>query len=89
MIVIFNFTDLLKPNSSESLNRRSWESPKLSARIEEEEIIPESQPEVIKEDDVSLHSNKSPQPVKKEEKESMLSKLKKIRKGKKDLGSVA
>jgi len=71
--------NLLKPSSNESLNRRSWESPKLSAQIEEEETV-ESQPEPTKED-VNVKLNKSPQPVKKEEKESMLSKLKKIRKG--------
>lgn len=73
--------DLLKPSSNESLNRKSWDSAKLSAQIEEEESA-DVLPEFIKEEDISLKSKKSPQPIKKEEKESMLSKLKKIRKGK-------
>lgn len=72
--------DLLKPSSNESLNRKSWDSAKLSAQIEEEESA-DVLPEFIKEEDISLKSKKSPQPIKKEEKESMLSKLKKIRKG--------
>ena len=77
--------DLLKPNSSESLNKKPWESPKLEAQIEEDEVI-EFHAKVTKDDDSSNYTN-SPTLPKKEEKESMLSKLKKIRKEKFNLHS--
>ncbi|KAB0801090.1 hypothetical protein PPYR_05444 [Photinus pyralis] len=72
--------NLLKPNSTESLNKKPWESPKLEAQIEEDEVI-EFRVPVTKEDDSFNYAN-SPVLPKKEEKESMLSKLKKIRKDK-------
>ncbi|KAF5284824.1 hypothetical protein FQA39_LY04549 [Lamprigera yunnana] len=71
--------NILKPNSNESLNKKPWESPKLEAQIEEDEVV--ESPTFTKEDfDSSLYFN-SPILPKKEEKESMLSKFKKIRKG--------
>lgn len=70
----------LKPNSSESLNKKPWESPKLEAQIEENETKDIRSKSTKEEIDNSLHTI-SPILPKKEEKESMLSKFKKIRKG--------
>lgn len=75
------FVALLKPGSSESLNRRSWDSSKLSSQIEEED--PADLLEVSNaEDSISAKVNKTPEPVKKDEKEGMFSKFKHFRKGK-------
>ncbi|KAJ3639274.1 hypothetical protein Zmor_002639 [Zophobas morio] len=69
----------LKPSSSESLNRRSWDSSKLESQIDEEP----SEVTVIK-DDINVKLTKSPEIVKKEEKEKdgMFSKLKHFKKDK-------
>ncbi|KAF5308950.1 hypothetical protein FQR65_LT00032 [Abscondita terminalis] len=77
--------NLLKPNSSESLNKKPWESPKLEAQIEEDEAK-ESQIKSAKPVLESPTLTNSPILRKKEEKESMLSKFKKIRKGAEKLG---
>ncbi|RZC39933.1 rab11 family-interacting protein 1 [Asbolus verrucosus] len=74
--------NLLKPNSSESLNRRSWDSSKLESQIEEEPIESSGVP---KDDINSVNSNKSPETIKKEEKEGMFSKLKHFRKDKNEI----
>ncbi|XP_019869445.1 rab11 family-interacting protein 2 isoform X3 [Aethina tumida] len=75
---------LLKPGSSESLNRRSWDSSKLSSQIEEED--PADLLEVSNaEDSISAKVNKTPEPVKKDEKEGMFSKFKHFRKEKNEL----
>lgn len=66
---------MLKPNS-DTLNRRSWESPQLSSRIEEEIIEPQEL-----ELEESNNSVKSQESSVKIEKESMFSKLKNFRKG--------
>ncbi|XP_044256203.1 rab11 family-interacting protein 2 isoform X3 [Tribolium madens] len=68
--------NLLKPASSESLNRRSWDSSKLESQIEEEP------PEMtVTKDDISVNPTKTPEVVKKEERDGMLAKLKNFRKG--------
>lgn len=68
------FLDLLKPNSSESLNRRSWEASKLDTQIEEEPLeINYNVKEVIK----SSEEEEKP----KEEQLGMFSKLMNMRKG--------
>jgi Rab11 family-interacting protein 1/2/5 len=73
--------NLLKPNSSESLNRRSWDSSKLESQIEEEP----AETVAITKDDISIN-NKTPEtPKKKEEKDGMLSKLKHFRKDKNEI----
>lgn len=71
---------LKTPNRNDSLNRRSWESSKLSSQLEEEEALDAE--DTSKDDNVSVNSNKSPGTVKKEERESMFFKLKNFRKGK-------
>ncbi|XP_060516245.1 rab11 family-interacting protein 5 isoform X2 [Cylas formicarius] len=77
----------LKPGSSESLNRRSWDSSKLASQIVEESnesleglTIKEPPTQPIK---ATIQANKMPEPSKKEEKEKdgMLAKLKNFRKG--------
>ncbi|XP_017776264.1 PREDICTED: rab11 family-interacting protein 2 isoform X2 [Nicrophorus vespilloides] len=72
----------LKPSSLENLNRRSWESPKLSTRIEEEDIS-EQQEDWVPGDSVSIKS-KSPELAPKIEKESIITKLRNLRKDKND-----
>lgn len=69
----------LKPNRNDTLNRRSWDSPKLSSQLEEEEATDSAQDE--KAETVSLKSNKSPIVTKKDDKETMFSRLKNLRKG--------
>ncbi|XP_072402862.1 uncharacterized protein Rip11 isoform X2 [Diabrotica undecimpunctata] len=75
---------VLRPGSSESLNRRSWDSSKLASQIEEEPAelldIPKKNFETI-----SLRSTKSPETPRKEAKEGMFSKFKNFRKDKNDL----
>lgn len=74
------FIDLLKPNSSESLNRRSWDSSKLKTQIEEEST---ESLEIPKDDvnNIVIKINKSPMFNRKEEKDGMFSKFKQLRKG--------
>ncbi|KAJ8981466.1 hypothetical protein NQ317_006992 [Molorchus minor] len=71
----------LRPGSSESLNRRSWDSSKLASQIEEE---PTDILEVhgSSNDNISTKLNKTPETPKKEEKEGMFSKFKHFRKEK-------
>ncbi|CAH1153387.1 unnamed protein product [Phaedon cochleariae] len=71
----------LRPGSSESLNRRSWDSSKLASQIEEEPTDLLEVP-TIKLDTQSLKSNKSPEPPRKDMKEGMFSKFKNFRKDK-------
>ncbi|XP_044256202.1 rab11 family-interacting protein 2 isoform X2 [Tribolium madens] len=74
--------NLLKPASSESLNRRSWDSSKLESQIEEEP------PEMtVTKDDISVNPTKTPEVVKKEERDGMLAKLKNFRKDKNEIDS--
>lgn len=73
---MITFIDLLKPNSTESLNRRSWDSSKLETQIEEEPV--EFHLEVSK-SDVKL--NKTPEPIKKDTRDGMLSKFRNFKKG--------
>lgn len=71
--------DALRPGSSESLNRRSWDSSKLASQIVEESETFDSPSK--NEDNISIKS--TPEITKKEEKDSMFSKLKNnFRKGK-------
>lgn len=73
----------LKPGSSESLNRKSWDSTKLASQIEEEEPLDSFEPQKLSEDNNnSVKTKISPEINKKLEKESMFSKLKNFRKGK-------
>ncbi|XP_008193422.1 rab11 family-interacting protein 1 isoform X2 [Tribolium castaneum] len=74
--------NLLKPASSESLNRRSWDSSKLDTQIEEEP--PET---TVTKDDISVTPTKTPEVVKKEERDGMLAKLKNFRKDKHEIDS--
>ncbi|KAF5270461.1 hypothetical protein FQA39_LY08339 [Lamprigera yunnana] len=61
--------NIFKPNSNESLNKKPWESPKLEAQLEEDEVL--ESPTFIKEDfDSTLYFN-SPILPKKEEKNSI------------------
>lgn len=76
--ILTYFIDMREKNS-ETLNRWSFGSPKLSARIEEETMV-ETNNDVVKDNNFGVKSIKSQEPARKEEKESMLSKLKKIRK---------
>ncbi|KAJ8923693.1 hypothetical protein NQ315_010274 [Exocentrus adspersus] len=71
----------LRPGSSESLNRRSWDSSKLASQIEEEPSEFLDVP-ISKQDTISLKANLKPASPKKEEKESMFSKFKHFRKEK-------
>lgn len=71
----------MRPGSSESLNRRSWDSSKLASQIEEEPNEFLDVP-ISKLDTLSLKSNLPPASPKKEEKEGMFSKFKHFRKGK-------
>ncbi|KAK9889115.1 hypothetical protein WA026_004386 [Henosepilachna vigintioctopunctata] len=63
---------MLKPNSSESLNRRSWESSKLDTQIEEEPLELNFSKEVV---------TKTPEKEEKPKEEGMLSKLMNLRRG--------
>ncbi|XP_057670373.1 rab11 family-interacting protein 1 [Diorhabda carinulata] len=74
----------MRPGSSESLNRRSWDSSKLASQIEEE---PSELLEVphYKLETISLRSNKSPEALRKDVKEGMFSKFKNFRKDKHEL----
>lgn len=69
------FLDNIKPCNLESSNRRSWESPKLSNRIEEEDTT--GFQDNLDIDDNSFKSNKSPV----SSRESVFSKFKHFRKG--------
>ncbi|XP_018578954.1 rab11 family-interacting protein 2 isoform X2 [Anoplophora glabripennis] len=71
----------LRPGSSESLNRRSWDSSKLASQIEEEPSEFLDVP-ISKQDTLSLKANLPPASPKKEEKEGMFSKFKHFRKEK-------
>nr|XP_023017515.1 rab11 family-interacting protein 1 isoform X2 [Leptinotarsa decemlineata] len=71
----------LKPGSSESLNRRSWDSSKLAYQIEEEPNDLLEVPNNSKFETISLKSNRSPETPRKEMKEGMFSKFKHFRKG--------
>lgn len=62
----------MKPSRNENSNRRSWESSKLSAALEEEETQEGEQDS--KDDTFSVSSNKSPELPKKEDREGMFSK---------------
>lgn len=69
--------DVLKSGSADSLNvRSSWESPKLSSRIEEEDSV-----DLIVEDIKPVSPAKTPEVPIKHEKESLSSKFKNFRKG--------
>ncbi|CAH0562079.1 unnamed protein product [Brassicogethes aeneus] len=70
---------LLKPGSSESLNRRSWDSSKLSSTQIEEEDPAEVEVEA-KEDNISIKSTPEVG-AKKDEKEGIFSKFINFRKG--------
>lgn len=70
---------VLKPARGDTLNRRSWESSKLSSQVEEEETAEAEQAKL--EETASISSSKSLDQPKKEDKESMFSKLKNFRKG--------
>lgn len=70
---------MLKPNRSDSLNRRSWESSKLFSQLEEEEN-PDAE-QISKEDTLSVKSSNSPLTLKKEERDGMFSKLRNFRRG--------
>lgn len=72
---------ILRPGSTESLNRRSWDSSKLASQIEEEPTDLLEVP-VSKLDTISLKSNRSPDTPRKELKEGMFSKFKNFRKDK-------
>lgn len=62
----------LRPGSSESLNRRSWDSSKLASQIvEESELFDTSSKN---DDNISIKS--TPEATKKEEKDGMFTKLK-------------
>ncbi|KAG5893195.1 hypothetical protein JTB14_016471 [Gonioctena quinquepunctata] len=71
----------LRPGSSESLNRRSWDSSKLASQIEEEPTDFLEVPSNNKLETISLRSNKSPESPRKDMKEGMFSKFKNFRKG--------
>lgn len=74
---ILFFVDVLKSGSADSLNvRSSWESPKLSSRIEEEDTV-----EIQLEDSKPITPIKTPEVPVKQEKESLSSKFKNFRKG--------
>lgn len=62
----------LRPGSSESLNRRSWDSSKLASQIVEESEFLEVPSK--NEDNISIKS--TPEPSKKDEKDGMFTKLK-------------
>jgi len=62
----------LRPGSSESLNRRSWDSSKLASQIVEESELLDVPSR--NEDNISIKS--TPEPTKREEKDGMFSKLK-------------
>ncbi|KAJ8950312.1 hypothetical protein NQ318_021171 [Aromia moschata] len=67
-------TGTLRPGSSESLNRRSWDSSKLASQIEEE---PTELLEVPRnnQDNISIKSNKSPETPKRRKKKECLPNL--------------
>ncbi|KAL3289883.1 hypothetical protein HHI36_023273 [Cryptolaemus montrouzieri] len=74
---------LLKPNSSDSLNRRSWESSKLDTQIEEEPV--ETVHNNSKDSTLSKTLDKEEKP---KEEHGMFSKLMHLRKEKVDLSDV-
>ncbi|KRT86402.1 hypothetical protein AMK59_2355 [Oryctes borbonicus] len=74
--------NLLKPPTNDTLNRRSWESPTLSSRIEEEEDTEPSQTE--KGDTTTTNKASDTPKVENKERESRFSLLKPFRKEKSD-----
>lgn len=59
------------------MNRRSWDSSKLESQIEEEPL----ETLTVSKDDINVKPSKTPEILKREEKDGMLSKLKNFRKG--------